>query len=101
MVESVKAVSEIFCPVSGKIVGRNEAVVEDPSLINKSYYDKGRWRAPNLINSLALGGCDSNFKSVISEYVLWMKVHEHISRNCSQVNAADGLVLSGSKHYLS
>lgn len=41
VVESVKAVSEIFCPVTGTITARNEAVVEDPSLINKSYEDKG------------------------------------------------------------
>jgi len=41
VVESVKAVSEIFCPVTGKITARNETVVEDPSIINKSYDDKG------------------------------------------------------------
>jgi len=41
VVESVKAVSEIFCPVTGKITARNETVVEDPGLINRSYDDEG------------------------------------------------------------
>jgi len=41
VVESVKAVSEIFCPVSGKVTACNDAVVEDPGLINRSYDDEG------------------------------------------------------------
>lgn len=40
-VESVKAASDIFCPVSGKIVEVNEALESKPGLINKSCYDKG------------------------------------------------------------
>ncbi|XP_044761239.1 glycine cleavage system H protein, mitochondrial [Coccinella septempunctata] len=39
--ESVKAASEIFSPVSGKIVAKNTEVEETPSLINTSCYDKG------------------------------------------------------------
>ncbi len=34
-VESVKAVSEVFSPVSGKIVAINEALVKSPELINQ------------------------------------------------------------------
>lgn len=37
-VESVKAVSEIFAPVSGTVAAVNEAVVDDPSLINSDAY---------------------------------------------------------------
>ncbi|MDD5542124.1 MAG: glycine cleavage system protein GcvH [Acidobacteriia bacterium] len=33
-VESVKAVSEIYCPVSGEVVETNEKVVHSPELIN-------------------------------------------------------------------
>lgn len=40
-VESVKAVSEIFSPVSGKVIQKNEAVVDDPSLINDDPYGEG------------------------------------------------------------
>ncbi|XP_045460028.1 glycine cleavage system H protein, mitochondrial [Harmonia axyridis] len=39
--ESVKAASEVFTPVSGKIVAKNSEVEETPSLINTSCYDKG------------------------------------------------------------
>lgn len=33
-VESVKAVSEIYCPVAGKVTETNESVVNSPELIN-------------------------------------------------------------------
>jgi glycine cleavage system H protein len=35
-VESVKAVSEIFCPVSGEIVDVNKKLEESPELVNQS-----------------------------------------------------------------
>jgi glycine cleavage system H protein len=41
VVESVKAVSEIFCPLSGTITERNNDVVDDPAIINKDCYEKG------------------------------------------------------------
>lgn len=44
--ESVKAASEIFTPLSGKIVEANEALESDPALINKSCYDKGKTYFP-------------------------------------------------------
>lgn len=34
VVESVKAASDVFAPLAGKIVERNETVVEDPALVN-------------------------------------------------------------------
>ncbi|MBM7115375.1 glycine cleavage system protein GcvH [Archangium primigenium] len=40
-VESVKAVSELFMPVSGKVVKVNEEVVEDPELVNTDPYSDG------------------------------------------------------------
>ena len=39
-VESVKAVSEIFCPVSGEVVEVNAKLEESPELINQSPHDK-------------------------------------------------------------
>ncbi|XP_060535767.1 glycine cleavage system H protein, mitochondrial [Cylas formicarius] len=39
--ESVKAASEIYSPVSGKVVEKNGQVEDTPSLINTSCYDKG------------------------------------------------------------
>lgn len=40
-VESVKAVSEIYLPVSGEIVEINEALEDAPELVNESCYDGG------------------------------------------------------------
>lgn len=38
-VESVKAVSEVICPVSGTVCEVNEALLDDPSLVNQAAYD--------------------------------------------------------------
>jgi glycine cleavage system H protein len=40
-VESVKAVSEVYAPLSGSIVEVNEEVVDAPELINESPFDNG------------------------------------------------------------
>lgn len=39
--ESVKAASELYSPVSGKVTEINTAVEDQPSLINKSCYEEG------------------------------------------------------------
>ncbi len=40
-VESVKAVSDVIAPLSGKIVAVNDTLVEDPQLINEDPYGEG------------------------------------------------------------
>ena len=40
-IESVKAVSDLFSPVSGEIVEVNEAVKENSELVNESPYENG------------------------------------------------------------
>ena len=40
--ESVKAASELYSPVSGKVTEINSAVEDQPALINKSCYDEGK-----------------------------------------------------------
>ncbi len=40
-VEAVKAVSDLFCPISGEIVAVNEAVSDDPSILNRDPYGDG------------------------------------------------------------
>jgi glycine cleavage system H protein len=40
-VESTKSVSEIYAPVSGTVVARNDAVSEAPELINSDPYGEG------------------------------------------------------------
>jgi len=41
VVESVKSVSEIYAPVSGKIVNVNKKLEDTPEIINKNPYDDG------------------------------------------------------------
>ncbi|HEX8463267.1 MAG TPA: glycine cleavage system protein GcvH, partial [Abditibacterium sp.] len=41
VVESVKAVGELLLPVLGEVVEINDAVTEDPTLINNSPYEDG------------------------------------------------------------
>ncbi len=40
-IEAVKAVSELFCPVTGEVVEINEALEKDPALINRDPYGEG------------------------------------------------------------
>jgi glycine cleavage system H protein len=40
-IESVKAVSDVFSPLSGEVTEVNEAVSETPELINEDPYDAG------------------------------------------------------------
>jgi len=39
--ESVKAVAEVYAPISGEVVEVNESLKETPELVNKSPYDEG------------------------------------------------------------
>ena len=39
-VESVKAVSEVFCPISGEVIEVNAKLEESPELVNQSPHDK-------------------------------------------------------------
>ena len=41
VVESVKAAADIYCPVPGEVVEINDAVIENPQLINQDPYGKG------------------------------------------------------------
>lgn len=40
-IESTKSVGELYAPVAGKVVEVNEAVVDDPSLVNTSPFEDG------------------------------------------------------------
>ena len=41
VVESVKAASDIYSPVTGEIVGANEELEAEPALVNTNPHDKG------------------------------------------------------------
>lgn len=40
-VEAVKAVSDLYCPVSGEVLEVNDALADDPALINSDPYGAG------------------------------------------------------------
>jgi glycine cleavage system H protein len=40
-VEAVKAVSDLYSPISGEIVAVNDALADDPSLVNSDPYGSG------------------------------------------------------------
>jgi len=56
-VESVKAVSEIFTPVSGEVAEVNESLSDEPEKVNKDPYNDGwmikmKMRSPGEVDSL-------------------------------------------------
>ena len=41
VVESVKAASDVYAPVSGEITGTNDSLADDPALVNRSAESEG------------------------------------------------------------
>ena len=68
-IESVKAVSDLYSPVSGKVVERNESLIDKPELANDSPFDKGWMLKIELSNTSELdsllnaGGYESLLES--------------------------------------
>ena len=56
VIESVKAASDILAPLNGKIVEVNDAIVEDPSLVNSDPMGEG-WFFK--LDSISEGDLDS------------------------------------------
>jgi glycine cleavage system H protein len=55
-VESVKAVSELFAPVSGEVVETNGALVSSPEIVNSDPYGKGWMLVVKLGDAAQIGG---------------------------------------------
>ena len=58
VVESVKAASEVYTPISGEVIEVNEALEENPELINTSPYEEG-WFFKLRVSDENLGSIDS------------------------------------------
>jgi len=41
LIEAVKTEADLYCPLSGEVVERNEAALSDPGLVNASPYGDG------------------------------------------------------------
>ena len=58
VVESVKAASEVYTPISGEVIEVNEALDENPELVNTSPYEDG-WFFKLKVSDENLGSIDS------------------------------------------
>jgi glycine cleavage system H protein len=56
VVESVKAASDVYAPVSGEIVEGNQAIADDPSLVNSDPEGEGWFFKLKLTDSSQLDG---------------------------------------------
>ncbi len=56
VVESVKAASDVYAPISGEIVEINEALASDPSLINSDAAGKGWFFKLKIADKSELSG---------------------------------------------
>ena len=56
VVESVKAASEVYAPVSGEVVEANEALNDDPSLVNSGAEGDGWFARVRLSDTSELEG---------------------------------------------
>src|SRR4051812_21033513 len=54
-IESVKSVSELFAPVSGTVLARNQAAVDAPELVNSAPYGEGWMLRLQLTDAAELG----------------------------------------------
>ena len=68
VVESVKAASEVYAPFTGEVVGVNEALEDNPELVNSSPYDDGWF--------FKLKVSDENLENISS----FMNVENYLSR---------------------
>lgn len=68
-IEAVKAVSDLYTPVAGEVVAVNDALQNDPALVNREPYGEGwmirlRLNDPSELDELL--GADA-YKALISE----------------------------------
>ena len=67
-IESVKSVSDLFSPISGEILEINEALEDEPELVNSNPYEKGwmlKIKPSNLDNELSKLMDASGYKNFI------------------------------------
>ncbi len=56
VVESTKAASDVYSPVTGTVVERNEALADDPGLINRTPYGDGWIVKLSGVSDAEIGG---------------------------------------------
>ena len=58
VVESVKAASEVYTPISGEVIEVNDTLEESPELVNTSPYEEG-WFFKLKVSDESLGSIES------------------------------------------
>lgn len=68
VVESVKAASDVYAPVAGEVVEINEAIVNDPSIVNADPEESGWFFKVKLADLKSLDGLmdEAAYKDLIS-----------------------------------
>ena len=69
IIDSVKASSDIYCPIDGKVVAVNEELLQSPELINKSPFESG-WIVklePSNISQLENLMAEEEYKKFVGE----------------------------------
>ena len=85
VVESVKAASDIYTPVSGEIVGTNEQLEEEPEIINGSPYEDGwlfivKMSDPEELDSLmsadeyTISSEENQFRAFTGFVIKWISI---------------------------
>jgi len=69
IIDSVKASSDIYCPLDGKVVAINEELLQNPELVNKSPFESG-WIVklePSNISQLENLMTEEEYKKFVGE----------------------------------
>ena len=66
-VESVKAVSDVYSPVSGEVIEINEELLDNPAMVNEEPYDAWFIKVGNVTEKSELLSKDDYIKFVESE----------------------------------
>lgn len=68
-VESTKSVSEVFAPVTGEVVARNEALESSPELVNSDPYGAGWMIEIKMAEASAMGSLldATQYRTLIGE----------------------------------
>lgn len=75
VIESVKSVSDVFSPVSGKVVDANNELTLNPELINKDPYNAG-WIAKLKVDTAQLNAELNNLMTA-EQYEAYLKKAAH------------------------
>lgn len=68
VVESVKAASDIYAPLTGKVIAINEVLVDTPELINEDSYDKAWFFKLEITNTAEIDNLlDADGYKAVSE----------------------------------